>query len=54
LGDTGQTITEPGVVKKSTLLKRIDPYFWERHQESKFYFPDGTPVTKEYIDALED
>jgi len=53
LGNTNLAITEPGVVKKSSLLKKIDQYFWDMHQDSKFYFPDGTLVTKKYIDSLE-
>jgi hypothetical protein len=54
LGRIEQVIVEPGIEKKSTLLKRIDNFFWEKNSDTKFYFPDGTHVTKEYIDALND
>jgi hypothetical protein len=54
LGGIEEVIVEPRIAKKSTLLKRIDNLFWEKNSDTKFYFPDGTPVTKEYIDALND
>jgi hypothetical protein len=54
LGGIGQVIVEPGIVKKSLLLKKIDDSFWEKNSDTKFYFPDGTHVTKEYIDTLND
>jgi hypothetical protein len=54
LGGIEQVIVQPGIAKKSSLLKKIDDSFWEKNIDTKFYFPDGTHVTKEYIDTLKD
>ena len=54
LGKTEQVIVEPGIVKKSKLLKKIEKLFWERNKGVEFYFPDGTHVTEAYIDDLKE
>ncbi|GCD12838.1 HD domain-containing protein [Clostridium tagluense] len=52
LGSTGETIIVPGIVSKKDVLKQISASFWMINGEIKYYFLDGTNITKEYIEKL--
>lgn len=52
LGSTGEVIIAPEIVTKREILKKISPTFWTINKDVKYYFLDGSYITKEFIDKM--